>query len=865
MSAFAFSGIENLFTGTLVGDIAAAGSRATPVASAHRAAMVADTTGSDGLAAAASDDAPAATVEVAMSGDAPAFTSDAGVAVSALDAPVLDLVGTGGGLQAEMAAVTPDRVITPDSHNDGGQGGSCGPIDFIFLQDLSGSYADDLPILQSQIASVIATVEDIDPMAQFGVASFIDKPTGGFGSTGDYVYRTDLAVTDDDAAVIAMMDALYTLSGADAPEAQLEALLQVALRGAELGFRADSEKIVMLSTDASYHVAGDHATAGANNGDAVLDGSPEGTGEDYPDIVMVATALAAAGIFPVFSVTADQLTVYQDLVDQLGTGAVIQLTSNSDNFADAVSLAIALNCGDVTHEGTEDDDEIEGSEREDGIFGKGGDDFMRGHRGDDTMDGGSGNDEVRGGRGRDELRGGTGDDNLFGNGSHDVLSGGLGNDTLTGGRGRDVFIVNPGDGWDSILDFEDGRDLLDLSAFKQYEGVQAVEGAVDTADGLMLSLPDGTRITLAGITSAQLGLDDVIVNSETDAPTAVADSGLTTGTETVVIDVTANDYDINGDTVAVSAVGTAGHGTVTIVDGDNVSYTADEFFVGTDSFSYTISDGDKTSTNWVSVTVLPDLIGDDDPNTLIGTAASELAQGFGGADLISAMGGFDTIEGGDGNDTIDGGTEGDLISGGAGDDSIYGGANGDDSVAGPAGDVIDAGSGNDTVVTGLESDTIAGGTGNDDIDGGAGDDLITGDDGADDITGGAGDDKIEGGAGKDLISAGADNDEIFGGGGKDTIDGGAGDDQIESGNGDDLITGGTGADEFTFRLDAASDIIGDDIITDFNAAEDILILDGDGRLTFTDTTDGALVSHSSGGSILVLNVLVADLLGATEM
>lgn len=65
-----------------------------------------------------------------------------------------------------------------------------------------------------------------------------------------------------------------------------------------------------------------------------------------------------------------------------------------------------------------------------------------------------GNDLIHGGAGNDSLDGGLGDDTIFG---------GLGDDVLTGGAGNDRFCfdVRAG-GNDRIVDFQDGRDLIDL-------------------------------------------------------------------------------------------------------------------------------------------------------------------------------------------------------------------------------------------------------------------------------------------------------------------------------------------------------------------------------------------------------------------
>src|SRR5690606_17631608 len=72
----------------------------------------------------------------------------------------------------------------------------------------------------------------------------------------------------------------------------------------------------------------------------------------------------------------------------------------------------------------------------------------------------------------------------------------------------------------------------------------------------------------------------------------------------VTINVLANDTDAEANPLAVTAVGTAAHGTVLLNQNGTITYIAATGYVGTDSFSYTISDGQGgTSTASVEVSV----------------------------------------------------------------------------------------------------------------------------------------------------------------------------------------------------------------------------------------------------------------------
>src|SRR5204862_7817748 len=114
---------------------------------------------------------------------------------------------------------------------------------------------------------------------------------------------------------------------------------------------------------------------------------------------------------------------------------------------------------------------------------------------------------------------------------------------------------------------------------------------------------DGTLTSTATVTLTVTGANDkpVAVN---DAATVNEDSGANT------IDVRANDTDPDNLAapfnagLTVSAVTQGAHGTVAINTGNlTVSYTPAANYFGSDSFTYTITDGTLTSTATVNVTV----------------------------------------------------------------------------------------------------------------------------------------------------------------------------------------------------------------------------------------------------------------------
>ncbi len=140
------------------------------------------------------------------------------------------------------------------------------------------------------------------------------------------------------------------------------------------------------------------------------------------------------------------------------------------------------------------------------LFGGSGPDVLSaGPAGQTVMIGGSQATTFLGAAGAATVQGGTGNDTVFaGSGSMLIVEGGgadvvllgSGASTITGGQGADVYALVSGLGGGSatISGFKVGTDQVALTGYD----LSAV-GTQTTAGGTMLSLADGTRITLLGV------------------------------------------------------------------------------------------------------------------------------------------------------------------------------------------------------------------------------------------------------------------------------------------------------------------------------------------------------------------------------
>ncbi|MCB9422807.1 MAG: tandem-95 repeat protein [Ardenticatenaceae bacterium] len=104
-----------------------------------------------------------------------------------------------------------------------------------------------------------------------------------------------------------------------------------------------------------------------------------------------------------------------------------------------------------------------------------------------------------------------------------------------------------------------------------------------------------------------------------DTPTVDEDSGTTNFT------VQANDYDLNWDSLTISAVGGTNNGGTAVTDNNSIDYTPTLNFNGTEVFTYTLSDGLLSHTTSVTVTVTPvnDAPVIDDSSTISLTVAED--------------------------------------------------------------------------------------------------------------------------------------------------------------------------------------------------------------------------------------------------
>jgi serralysin len=207
-----------------------------------------------------------------------------------------------------------------------------------------------------------------------------------------------------------------------------------------------------------------------------------------------------------------------------------------------------------TIRGNQGVNKLYGNNGNDKLYGYDGNDPLYGGVGTDTLDGGNGNDTLNGGAGADVLIGGTGTDTasysgatkgvtasltkpslntndalgdtyssienlvgssygdkLTGNTGANRIAGGLGNDTLAGASGADVFVFAKGYGRDTITDFANNVDDIDLRTYDFSSVSSVLSKTVQVGADVEIRLTTTDVIVLKNFAKASLDAGDFLL------------------------------------------------------------------------------------------------------------------------------------------------------------------------------------------------------------------------------------------------------------------------------------------------------------------------------------------------------------------
>ncbi|CAH1183280.1 unnamed protein product [Phaedon cochleariae] len=223
------------------------------------------------------------------------------------------------------------------------------PVDLYYVMDLSNSmkaHKDKLAQLGSKLAM---TMRNITTNFQLGFGSFIDKVELPFTSTrkerlrapcdgcaSPYSFKNHMPLSVNYAKFVDQVRSSKVSGNLDTPEGGLDAIMQAIVCKKQIKWRPQARHLLILSTDAGFHIAGDGKLAGVvepNNGKCHAKES-DYLKYDYPSVSHINHVARENHINIIFAIvkkTNDVGKAYKELSKHIENSNFGELNEKDDN------------------------------------------------------------------------------------------------------------------------------------------------------------------------------------------------------------------------------------------------------------------------------------------------------------------------------------------------------------------------------------------------------------------------------------------------------------------------------------------------------------------------------------------------------
>ncbi|XP_076046745.1 integrin beta-PS-like [Oratosquilla oratoria] len=228
------------------------------------------------------------------------------------------------------------------------------PVDLYYLMDLSNSMGDDKENL-SRLGSLLAkTMRALTSQFRLGFGSFVDKVALPFvnthpkrlqepctGCAPPFTFINNLKLNENDKLFTLEVINAQISGNQDSPEGGFDALMQ-AIVCQDIGWRNASRKIIIFSTDAKFHQAGDGRLAGIvtpNDGLCHLDARghyTNGLMTDYPSISQINKKVQEHQVNIIFAATEGNIELYRELSNHIAYSSYGVMDRSSSNIVELV-------------------------------------------------------------------------------------------------------------------------------------------------------------------------------------------------------------------------------------------------------------------------------------------------------------------------------------------------------------------------------------------------------------------------------------------------------------------------------------------------------------------------------------------------
>uniref|UniRef100_A0A3P8R4N3 Integrin beta n=1 Tax=Astatotilapia calliptera TaxID=8154 RepID=A0A3P8R4N3_ASTCA len=222
--------------------------------------------------------------------------------------------------------------------------------------------AKDDPLSASQNGQVVQMrPQKIDLDLRPGFGAFVDKTVLPYTNTNKkklkkpcdendqqcqpaFGYRHVLSLTPNKNDFEAEVKKQFISGNLDSPEGSLDAMMQAAVCEDKIGWNSNSTRLIVLTTDAGFHMAGDGKLAGIlepNDEKCYMENNlyVKSTEMDYPSVGQLAMQLEKNRIQTIFAVTQNVESVYKELSKMIPKSEVGVLSSDSKNVVQLIERA----------------------------------------------------------------------------------------------------------------------------------------------------------------------------------------------------------------------------------------------------------------------------------------------------------------------------------------------------------------------------------------------------------------------------------------------------------------------------------------------------------------------------------------------
>lgn len=243
---------------------------------------------------------------------------------------------------------TPKNITLTYSHSNNY------PADVYYMMDGSKSMEDDKDMLYTLGESLAEGMKEITTNLQLGFGIFIDKPVLPYISTipvtedktPAYSFKNALPLTSNASAFTEEVKRAKGATNQDFPEGGFDGLMQAIVCEENIKWRGTSFRVIIFSTDAGFHLAGDGKLAGIlrpNDKQCHLDINNEYNKAimyDYPSVAQINEMAKARRINLVFAITAEQEPLYARLSQHIEGAYSGVLASDSSNVVDLLTTSL---------------------------------------------------------------------------------------------------------------------------------------------------------------------------------------------------------------------------------------------------------------------------------------------------------------------------------------------------------------------------------------------------------------------------------------------------------------------------------------------------------------------------------------------